>query len=209
MRSPPVCSEKVDLRDQRLQLSLFRLLAEGTPVSGEQFAERNGLEFTDVADRLGRWSCVHTDDQGRVVAFKGLSIVEAPHRLRVDDRTLYAWCAWDTLFLPELIGAEAEVESTCPTTGETITLHVGPEGPSNVAPPEAVVSLLLPDSAFSDDTIASFCRFVHYFASPAAAEPWTKGHPSTFVTSVPEAYEIGRATNAATWGRALIAENAC
>ncbi|MGH2988028.1 MAG: hypothetical protein ACRDLO_15270 [Solirubrobacterales bacterium] len=43
------CLEELDLRDQRLQLSLFRLLAEGSPVEVEQLAERNSL---DVAHGL-------------------------------------------------------------------------------------------------------------------------------------------------------------
>ena len=38
------------------------------------------------------------------------------HRFEVAGRTLYTWCAWDSLFLPQILGQEAEVESTCPLT---------------------------------------------------------------------------------------------
>jgi alkylmercury lyase len=152
-----------------------------------------------VIDRLARWHGVHTDDEARIVAFQGLSVVEAPHRLRVDGRTLYAWCAWDTLFLPELIGHPAEIESTCPTTGETISLRIGHEGPTDVSPPETVLSFLLPGSRFGDDKIASFCAFIHYFSSPNAAEEWTAERSGTFVISIEDGFDIGRRTNAAHW----------
>ncbi len=33
----------------------------------------------------------------------GLAIAETKHRLEVDGRALYTWCAWDSLFLPEIL----------------------------------------------------------------------------------------------------------
>jgi alkylmercury lyase len=211
MTTPPVdtaeiagrlacCAEDLDEADRRVQLALFRLLAEGEPVESSRLAAHVGLEPSDAIERLARWHGVHTDDEARIIAFQGVSVVEAPHRLRVDGRTLHAWCAWDTLFLPELIGRPAEIESTCPTTGETISLRVGPEGPTDVSPPEAVLSFLLPGSRFGDDTIASFCAFIHYFSSPGAAEEWTAERPGTFLISIEDGFDIGRRTNAAQWG---------
>src|SRR5439155_14324278 len=63
-------------------------------------------------------------DRQRMIGFWGLSIGPMPHRLIVNRQSLYAWCAWDTLFLPELLGVTAEIESRCPTTGRPITLTV-------------------------------------------------------------------------------------
>ena len=196
------CAEQLDAADQHAQLALFRLLAEGEPVEPAQLARELGLEHADVIERLERWHGVHTGG-GRIVAFQGLSVVEAPHRLWVGGRALHAWCAWDTLFLPELIGRPAEIESTCPVTGDAITLRVGPEGPADISPPGAVLSFLLPGSRFGDDTIASFCNLIHYFSSPEAAEEWTEERPGTFVISIEQGFEIGRRTNAAQLAEAL------
>jgi alkylmercury lyase len=186
------CAEQRDDREQRAQLALYRQLAEGAPVAPPEFA---GF--------LERWHGVHTDDDGNVIAFQGLSIVEAPHRLRVNGRRLYAWCAWDTLFLPELLAQPVEIESICPTTGERISLAVDVHGPTSVSPPGAVLTFRRPGAAFGDDVIETFCRFVHFFASREAAEPWIAGHPGTFAISIPEGFEIGRHTNAAQFGAAL------
>ncbi|MHB1834417.1 MAG: organomercurial lyase [Solirubrobacteraceae bacterium] len=54
---------------------------------------------------VGRWPRVFRDGDGRVVGFMGLSVVEfGGHRIELDGRRLTAWCAWDTLFLPGLLG---------------------------------------------------------------------------------------------------------
>ena len=197
------CAEDLDEQGQGLQLMLFRLLAEGRPVDPARLAERAGLSVAEIVEFLDSWHGVHLAEGTRIVAFQGLSVVEAPHRLDVDGRTLYAWCAWDTLFLPELIGRPAEIESSCPATGETITLRVGSQGPADVAPPEAVLSFLLPGARFSEDTIASFCSFIHYFASCDTADEWAAEHPGTFVISIEDGFEIGRRTNLSRWGDAL------
>lgn len=196
------CAQDVSERERSVQLALVRLLSEGAPVEPTRLAARTGVPATDIVEQLGRWWGVHTDE-GRVVAFQGLSVVEAPHRFKVEGRTLYTWCAWDTLFLPELIDRPAEVESTCPTTGATVSLHVGPDGPSELSPPEAVMSFIDPGGPLGDNAIQSFCRFVHFFASPEAAEEWTQRHPGTYVVPIEDGYEIGRRTNASQWGELL------
>jgi alkylmercury lyase len=197
------CTEDLDAREQRVQLALLRLLSEGDPVEPGQLAAHAALPDPAVRALLASWQGVHCDEAGRVVAARGLSVVEAPHRLRVDGRELYTWCAWDTLFLPELIVRPAEVESTCPMTGATISLRVGPDGPSEVSPPKAALSFIRPRAKLAEDTIASFCRFVHFFASVEAAEAWSLRHPGTFVISIEQGFEVGRRSNAARLGAAL------
>lgn len=59
-----------------------------------------------------------------MIGFAGLSVREMDHSLELDGRRVWTWCAWDTLFLPELIDAEANVSSRCPVTGKEITLAV-------------------------------------------------------------------------------------
>jgi alkylmercury lyase len=195
--------EDLDEEDQRVQLVLFGLLAEGEAVEPAQLAAAARVTSGDVIAALARWDGIHTDAGGRIVAFHGLSLTKTPHRLHIGNRQLYAWCAWDTLFLPELIGKPAEVESTCAVTGERITLRVGLAGAADVAPDAALLSLVLPASGLTGDPIASFCRFVRYLASPKAAAEYVRRNPRTFAVSIEDGFEIGRRTNARKWGRAL------
>ena len=146
---------------------------------------------------LDTWPGVFRDDEGRVIGFWGLSTrrLSPTHCFRVGERELYAWCAWDTLFLPGILGQTAQIESTCPTTGESISLVVSPERVVDVSHPDAVVSFLTPDH-FDADVIQGFCHFVHFFASEAAGNTWTETHPGTFLLSLDEAFELGRMVNA-------------
>jgi len=63
-----------------------------------------------------------------VTGFWGLSLHETTHCLEVSGKTLYGWCAWDTLFIPELLGSTARIISICPVTGKEIQLTVSSTG---------------------------------------------------------------------------------
>ncbi len=144
------------------------------------------------------------DEDGRIVGFMGLSVVEfGEHRLEVDGQRLTAWCAWDTLFLPGLLGRAARVSSRCPVTGETISLTVTSDGPSGLHPAATVLSFLVPEQPFDADVVRSFCHFVHFVASERATQEWIAQHPGTFSLSIDEGFELGRRTNAAIFGAAL------
>lgn len=147
---------------------------------------------------LGSWPGVFRDDRGDVVGFWGLTIGKlAPrHAIEVEGRRLFAWCAWDTLFLPGILGAEARLESTCPVTKETISLVVRPDGVAGASHPQAVVSFLLPSTSFDADVIQSFCHFVHFFASRDMGESWRAENPATFLLPLEDAFELGRLVNA-------------
>ncbi|MGH2742137.1 MAG: organomercurial lyase [Thermoleophilaceae bacterium] len=190
-------------REQRVAIALYRLLAEGRPVAPERLAERTGIHDQEVRRLLEGWPGVYLDQAG-VVGFWGLALDQMPHRLHLDGRELRAWCAWDTLFLPELIGRPATAESTCPTTGETVSLEVVPgSGVHDVSPAGAVLSFLRREQPFDADTIISFCHLVHFFASEEASADWTAKHPGTFLLSVRDGFEIGRLTNRARFAAAL------
>src|SRR5579884_871799 len=155
----------LDPEQQQIALSLVRLLAEGSAVPVERLAQVLALSAGEVEATISRWPEARRDDHGHLTEFVGLSVAEiGNHRLHLNGRTLSAWCAWDTLFLPELLGATARVTSHCPATGQDISLTVTPDGPTDVTPPAAVLSFLLPERKFDFDVINTFCRYVHFFA---------------------------------------------
>jgi len=194
----------MDNHEQALALSLYRLLAAGEPVSPAQLAHQTGLPVDQVNATLKDWPGVFFDADRCVTGFWGLSLQETAHRLEVDSRTLYSWCAWDTLFIPELLGSTARVTSTCPVTGKEIQLTVSPTGIERVNPEQAVVSFLIPEaSEFRENITASFCHFVHYFADRSVAEQWCTTHPGTLILSLADAFRVGQLLNATRYNRTL------
>ena len=192
---------------RRLSVALYRLLAEGSPVPLARLAATLGIAEREAQEILTSdllRSFVYRDDVGRVIGFGGLAIVPMHHRFEVDGRTLYTWCAWDSLFIPEMLGRPARVESPCPETQETIRMTIAPQGLGEVSHPEPVVSFLVPDAFGADaqKTMASFCHYVFFLASPAAGAAWTARHPGTFLLSLDQAFELGRRKNAVQFGNA-------
>jgi alkylmercury lyase len=194
---------KLDPDEQTVALALMRMLAKGEPVSDQAIAGALRVPESRIRETVGSWPGVFRDERDRVIGFMGLGVLEfGDHRIYVDGRALSAWCAWDTLFLPELLGQTARVRSRCPTTGEVISMTVGSDGPTDVRPAGAVLSLLAPERPFDADVVRSFCHFVHFLASEHAAAKWTARNPGTFTLSIEDGYRLGQLTNKATFGRA-------
>ena len=194
----------LDRFEQRLSLELYRLLSGGQPVPRALLAER--LEApVEIVDRvLDRWPGVFSDSERRIVGYWGLSITtvyRSPHQFTIDGQRLSAWCAWDTLFLPELLGKSAAVESQSPGTGGAIKLIVTPTAVDHVEPEDAHVSFLMPDAAgLQNDIVTTFCHFVHFFPSRSDGDAWAKQHPGTFILSIAEAHAIAHRKNEAQYG---------
>jgi alkylmercury lyase len=194
----------LDPTQQRLSLALYRELACGAPVSPSSLADQVGMPAEVVIQQLRRWPGVYYDSEQRVVGFWGLTIAPMPHRLRANRRELYAWCAWDTLFLPALLGTTVDVESACRASGDPVRLTVTPRAVRSAEPIGLSVSFLLPEAeAMNANVITSFCHYVHFFSSRKAAKPWLHEHPETFLLSLADAYDFGRCVNRARYGTAL------
>ena len=194
---------------QQAALALLRFLAQGEPVEVQRLAAATGLPGDYLEAALAAAPGIFRDERGRVTGALGLSVVEVGnHRLHIDGRSLSARCAFDTLYLPELLGLTAGVTSRCPVTGAEISLTVTPTGPVHLSPTDTVISYLVPKEKFDLDVVQSFCDYVHFFASPHAAEQWTAQHPGTFGLSVDGAYRLAQLTNHASFGAGLEAMRA-
>jgi alkylmercury lyase len=186
----------LDITDRRIAIATYRVLARGVPASVTEIAAAINVPPHDVEERLGAWPAVFRDDEGRVVGFWGLTVTEMPpHELVAGDVKLWAWCAWDTLFLPARLGTVIQVRSVCPITNATVELRVAPDHVEGVTPDGVVVSFLSPEGRFDGNVITSFCHFIHFFASRRAGEQWIARHPGTFLLSLADAFELARLSN--------------
>jgi alkylmercury lyase len=178
-------------RDMEVIAAVYDALADGEPVTIDQLTGKVGRSTEDVTEAVGRAN-VHFDDE-RIVAFGGLSLAETAHVFEVRGNRLYTWCAWDPLFIAPILGEDARVQTSCPVTGQAITLVVGPSGVREVSPPTAVLSLRVPDESCRADVVTNFCSMVHLFASRAAADDWLRERAAMFIVDLQEAFELGRA----------------
>jgi alkylmercury lyase len=182
--------------EQRLSINLYRLLMGGKPVSKSRLARTSELTVDEVTSILDTWPGVHFDLDDRIVGYWGLSLTPTQHEINFPDRELYAWCAWDTLFLPEVVGEPASIRSKCPVTSTPIRMFVSTTGVEDLDPPTAVVSFLLPpESEINADIVNSFCHYVHFFADEHVAKKWARQNEGVFIVSVDDAFQADRAKN--------------
>ena len=199
--------------EQRAGIMLYRLLARGSPIS---LSDVTGmLQETDLP--AGQFllesnlrNLVEWDDDQTVIGFGGLTTRHSRHTLVVEGRRLSTWCAWDAMFIPELLGVTARIESICPQTGNPVRLRIDSNGIERMSDREPVLSFIVPDRAdqidSTDQTILSFCSFVNLFESRQAGTTWVSTRPGTFLISVADGFALAKHYNAARYGAVLNGE---
>lgn len=180
----------------QFRTELLHLLSQGKPVSLERLSTEISLPIEELRLALDEFAARggEFNDEGHVVG-AALTLNPTPHRFRVNGNNLYAWCALDTLFLPGLLGQTAEVESTCPVTGETIQLTVTPKGVASYNPNSTVLSITVPGISCSREKTgpqSDTCSQIHFFRSHSAAESWVADHPGIAIFTVEEAYQLAQ-----------------
>lgn len=190
---PEVIRSSLQVTDAMLQL-----LVEGHPVSARQVAERLSLPLDSIESAFEkvRKGGYEFDEDGNLVG-AALTLNPTPHQFKVNGNVLYTWCSLDAMFLPGLLGKTAEVTSTCPQTGKTISLTITPSGVRALSPPETVLSIAVPGVSCArgekrkTGPTSETCTQMHFFASRGAAEAWTQDYPGVAILTVAEAWRLG------------------
>jgi alkylmercury lyase len=196
--------------EQRAAVALYRELAKGQAVDDARLGRALGISAAESRALLQRQAIkcfVYADDKRRVLGFGGLAAAPMHHRFEVEGRTLWTWCAWDSLFIPEILGRSARVTSPDPETGEIVRLVVRPDRIESAVPDGAVVSFIRPEARVfatsAANVMAKFCHFVFFFSSRASGERWAAQHPDTFLYSLDVAFALAKRFNATNFGPAL------
>jgi len=112
-------------QDWDIRLHIYDVLvATGKAPSYQQIAEQFGVSDEVARLTLHRLNDAHllflypsTDEI--MMAFP-LSAIETDYQVVVDGVKLYANCAWDSLGIPAMLGKDAQIRVTHPTSHETI-----------------------------------------------------------------------------------------
>ncbi len=185
--------------DARLLIKSLRTLAKGNPITRDdtvQIAEDLDISYAQADEFLRQISERDSDDN--IVGLIGLSLnQEWPHRFYVNGNSLRTWCAWDTLFLAQILGEEVVVESESPVSGTTIHLRVNQDAVESSLPEGAVVSIVTIDPEVQDVSSieaiwGNFCHQVYFFPSQEEAQEWAKEKSNIAILTVEDAFEVGR-----------------
>ena len=114
--------------ENALSRHAFRAILDGQPATVAGFSAALGLPPASVERAIARLSergvIVIEPENGWIVGVRGLSFTETSHRLTLDGRERYAFCAVDAVGIPAGLGADARVESHCHHCRAPLTLQV-------------------------------------------------------------------------------------
>ena len=185
--------------NSRLLVKTLRILAQGEPISKAaaiRISEELDLPFEQVDEFLQ--GVTERDSDDNIIGLVGLSLNQDwAHRFHINGNSLRTWCAWDTLFLTQIIGEEVTVESESPLSGETVRLTLNRNRVASSVPETAVVTIVNIDPDVHDVSSVeaiwgNFCHQVYFFPSKQEAEEWIAGRDHIEVLTVDEAFELGR-----------------
>ena len=188
---------RLNAEERIVALEIYKALAASGTISVAVLSERTRLAPSRVEAIVSSQTGVFRDERGDVVGFWGLTAQRVrKHVLRINGQTRYAWCAWDCLFIPGILGQSVQVQSVCRETGTLIELIVAPHPIEQVRPASTVLSMRLPPADdWRQDVVSSFCHFVHFFRNDEAAQKWAATRLGMRVISLDEGLELGRMKN--------------
>lgn len=176
----------------RLEILIYRTLAEGQPVSAARLAAAANvpIEIINTLFEQGKAQGGEWDAEGRLVG-NVLTLNPTQHRFRVNEIEMYTWCSLDAMHLPGLLGRKAEVESSDPVSGEKINLTIPPNSTPTYHPPGTVLSIMLTPGDRNGPQ-SPVCSQMLFFAARGNAEIWIQDHPEATIMTVEEVYQLVR-----------------
>jgi len=164
----------VDINRWQLFIKVQKELLNGAPVSIEDVAKllKSSIEETNsIVDQFGE-----KNENGKVVAFAGISVIPTPHSFKVNGKQLYTWCAADALIFPSWLNICAEIESADPISKELVKLVVDKKRIAFIQPETAYVSWV--SNIDTNDIRNTMCKRIHFFVSEKTANEWLKKNPN-------------------------------
>lgn len=191
-----------DALTQEVQLSIatVRALAGGRPLNVERLSEVWGmpLDQTQQIFNTAKGRSIEVDQHDQLVGAAGLSLNETGHQVIVDGRTMYAWCAWDALFIPAYLDTPATVRSTDPSTSEPITLEVAPSAVITTEPEATVLTILVPNldspEGLQTGPGTARCSAMHFFTGESNATKWVGDRTDLVILDPTSALEVALQT---------------
>jgi len=178
--------------DFRLTIRTMQALSKGEPISPAELATLWEVPLEQVQSVLEAAVAngnAEIDSEGNLVGGI-LSLNPTSHRVSMDEQQLFAWCAYDAIYAPGVVGKTAHIESQDPGTGTTVRVAVSPEGIEDVQPEGAVVSIVAGGTDMRGGPDSPRCTQMLFFESRESANEWLAGRSDVAILTVEEVFEL-------------------
>lgn len=159
-------------------LILRRFATTGHPPTSTDLAATisgPGRTSDDVLAALHDLDAIGLGADGRIEVAYPFSASPTPHRVHIATGTdVYAMCAIDALGIAPMLNTDTHIESTDPTTGQTVRITTT-GGRARWDPSSAVVFLAA--TAGGGPSAETCCAHLNFFTDTARANAWIDEHP--------------------------------
>jgi alkylmercury lyase len=188
-------SEQLQCEQEDLCLPLLQQVSKGKPLPKATLSISLQISQDELEQRLARLPDTEFDQEGNILGW-GVTLVPTRHRFQIDGKSLFTWCAFDTVLYPPSLRQAAQISSICPITGHPITFVATPEGVvKGLIAAHSVMSLIIPTKRHECGR-AAFCEHSLFFSSPQAASSYLASHPDAVLLSIEEAASVGKSVAA-------------
>lgn len=144
----------MEARDQKVRGFVYSHFIDlQRPPAISEIAAHLGLSRDRISESLSRLHSGHVlvlESSGEIRMAMPFSAVPTGFRVKANQRSWWANCAWDALGVPVLLKADADIEAACPDCSEPIAVQV--RG-SIVTGNAEIIHLEVPAAHFWDDII--------------------------------------------------------
>ena len=164
---------KLNKQERQISKVLYQKLALGESVAIETIANILQKPIQDIQDHLKQMRYVEYNTVNEVSAYRGVTLNETKHSVFHNNFRAYTWCAFDTLFLADLLNKPASISSTCPTCNKAIACEINNRDLVGSDDRDTVMSFIIPNKVeYFEDLQKSFCCKVHFFCNEQCGREW-------------------------------------
>jgi alkylmercury lyase-like protein len=143
-------------QDWQIRVFIYGFFLENTrPPSSAETAQKFNIlvaEAQQVYQRLHNAHHIFLDMQTNEIRMANpLSAIPTDYRVKLNDKWLYANCAWDTLGVAAMVGQDAVIAATLPISRDVVTYHV--KSDELLADDNLIVNFALPVRQWYNDLI--------------------------------------------------------
>ena len=164
-----------DLKTEERQISkiLYQKLALGKSVSIETISNELQKSIQDIQDYLNQMEYVEYNVTNEISAYRGVTLRQTTHCVFHNAFKVFTWCAFDTLFLADLLDKPVKITSNCPTCNKAITINKPDRDHKSLKETNTVMSFIIPDKVdYCEDLQSAFCCKVHFFCNGQCGSEW-------------------------------------
>ena len=118
----------LSVEEKLIRVTAFQSILKGSPSTIDDLhgiTELPQARINGIVENLAKNGRIVVDiESGTIVGSQWLSLIKTSHRLYINDRNLFTWCAFDAIGIPAALEVDAQINSTCFSCEKEINIEI-------------------------------------------------------------------------------------